>query len=123
MDNERVFVPGYIPPEARSEPAWWFAFQGYDLLIALNEDSTSIPCVVDFTEIGLRPIRENYIGQLGGRHCFAVELSEGTDPPAGMAFEGLRQVWGRVDEDLFWLAGRAVQIIEASTRRRAAQPW
>jgi NAD+ diphosphatase len=29
-----------------------------------------------------------------------------------MAFEGLRQVYGRLDEDLFWVAARAVQIVE-----------
>jgi NAD+ diphosphatase len=29
-----------------------------------------------------------------------------------MAFEGLRQVYGRLDEDLFWLATRAVQIVD-----------
>jgi NAD+ diphosphatase len=29
-----------------------------------------------------------------------------------MAFEGLRQVYGRLDEDLFWIAARAVQIID-----------
>jgi NAD+ diphosphatase len=29
-----------------------------------------------------------------------------------MAFEGLRKVYGRLDEDLFWLAARAVQIAE-----------
>jgi len=29
-----------------------------------------------------------------------------------MAFEGLRSVYGSLDEDLFWVAARAVQIVE-----------
>ena len=29
-----------------------------------------------------------------------------------MAFEGLRQVYGRLDEDLFWISARAVQIVD-----------
>ena len=29
-----------------------------------------------------------------------------------MTFEGLRQVYGRLDEDLFWVAARAVQIVD-----------
>ena len=29
-----------------------------------------------------------------------------------MTFEGLRQVYGRLDEDLFWIAARAVQIVD-----------
>jgi NAD+ diphosphatase len=29
-----------------------------------------------------------------------------------MSFEGLRQVYGRLDEDLFWIATRAVQVVD-----------
>ena len=29
-----------------------------------------------------------------------------------MEFEGLRQVYGRLDEDLFWISARAIQIID-----------
>jgi NAD+ diphosphatase len=57
-------------------------------------------------------IRQHYLGQLQGRNCYALELAEGNPPPPGMAFEGLRQVYGRMDEDLFSLAGRAVQIVD-----------
>ena len=33
-------------------------------------------------------------------------------PAAGAAFHGLRPLWSLVDEELFGLAGRAVQIVE-----------
>ena len=46
------------------------------------------------------------------RPCYAVELPEDVSPPTGMAFEGLRQVYGRLDEDLFWIAARAIQIVD-----------
>jgi NAD+ diphosphatase len=39
-------------------------------------------------------------------------VAEGTIPPAGMTFEGLREVYGRLDEDLFWIAARAVQVVD-----------
>jgi len=29
-----------------------------------------------------------------------------------MTFEGLRKIYGRLDEDLFWIAARAVQIVD-----------
>jgi len=34
----------------------------------------------------------------------------------GMALEGLRKVYGRLDEELFWLAARAVQIVDWTGR-------
>lgn len=112
MDNNRKFISGILSPAEKSEPAWWFAFQGNKLLIYLEPSSVSIPCLIDFTELGLTALSQHYLGRLDNRHCYAVELTEGTDPPTGMTFEGLRQIYGRLDEDLFWIAARAVQIVD-----------
>jgi NAD+ diphosphatase len=112
MDVNRSFVFGIVPPTERSEPAWWFAFQENKLLVYQGLSSVSIPCLVDFAELGLTTLDQHYLGRLNNSHCYAVELGEGTVPPAGMAFEGLRQVYGRLDEDLFWVAARAVQIVD-----------
>ena len=67
---------------------------------------------MDFAELGLPVLRQHYLGRLDSWDCYTVELAEGIIPPEGMTFEGLRQVYGRMDEDLFWVAGRAVQIID-----------
>jgi NAD+ diphosphatase len=112
MDKNRIFISSIEPPAEHLEPAWWFAFQGDKLLVQPNPSSASIPCLIDFEESGLTAVRQHYLGQLFGRHCYAVELDEGIAPPTGMILEGLRQVYGLVDEDLFILAGRALQIVE-----------
>ncbi len=112
MDKNRIFISNIEPPGEHLEPAWWFAFQEDELLVQPKASSLSIPCLVDFEESGLTAVRQHYLGQLAGRHCYAVELDEGIAPPAGMDFLGLRQVYGLVDEDLFVLAGRALQIVE-----------
>jgi len=112
MESKRNFIFGFIPPTDRSEPAWWFAFQGNKLLVSQESSSVSIPCLVDLVELGLTPLSQHYLGRLDNRSCYAVELSEGAALPAGMFFEGLRQVYGRLDEDLFWVAARAVQIVD-----------
>jgi len=108
----KKFISGIVPPMERSEPAWWFAFQGNKLLVHLEPSSVSIPCLVEFAELGITPLDQHYLGRLDNRHCYAVRLAEGTGPPAGMSFKGLRQVYGRLDEDLFWIAARAVQIVD-----------
>jgi NAD+ diphosphatase len=112
MADHRKFVSGIVPPEVRSEPPWWFIFQENKLLIDQSPESVTLPFLIDINELGLIVIRQNYLGQLDNRLCYTAEVAEGTIPPAGMAFEGLRQVYGRLDENLFWIAARAVQIID-----------
>jgi NAD+ diphosphatase len=112
MGDETKFISGIVPPAEKKEPAWWFAFQGTQLLVYQKPDSVSIPCLVDFAELGLIALSQNYLGRLDDRDCYAVELAEGTALPPGMILEGLRQVYGRLDEPLFWVATRAVQIVD-----------
>jgi NAD+ diphosphatase len=112
MGANRKFISRIIPPEGRSELAWWFAFQESKLLVYEEPSGVNLPCLVNFAELGLTTSREHYLGRLHHRPCYAVEVMEGSIPPMGMTFEGLRQVYGRLDEDLFWIAARAVQIID-----------
>jgi NAD+ diphosphatase len=110
--SEKKFQASVVPPAERKGPAWWFAFQGNNLLVSEESSSISIPCLNDFSELGLPVKSQHYLGLLGDRYCYAVEVPEDAIPPAGKAFEGLRQVYGRLDEDLFWIAARAVQIVD-----------
>ena len=112
MDSQNEFVPGITPPAERTEPAWWFAFRQNKLLVRSESDHVSLPCLVHFEEVGLIPLCQHYMGSLEGRHCFAVDVAEEARPPSEMTFEGLRQVHDLLDEDLFWIAARAVQIVE-----------
>jgi NAD+ diphosphatase len=112
MDRDRKFISGVVPPIERLEPAWWFAFQESKLLIYQESSSVSLPFLVNFGELGLIPLSDHYLGRFDNQPCYAVEVAEGTIPPEGMTFEGLRQVYGRLDEDLFWIAARAVQIVD-----------
>lgn len=110
--KNKEFIAGIAPPPERTGPAWWFAFQGNNLLVSEESSSVTIPCLADFSELGLPVLSQNYLGLLEDRPCYAVETPEEVAPPAGMTFEGLRQVYGRLDEDLFWIAARAVQIVD-----------
>lgn len=118
MEKNRTFISNVVPPPKQTDPAWWFAFQGDKLLVQLKGTSAIIPCFVHFSDSGLTAIRHHYLGQLAGRHCYAADLIDETVPPAGMGFQGLRQVYGLVDEDLFPLAGRALQIVEWDREHR-----
>ena len=112
MVEQKKFIPAMVPLEEQSGPAWWFAYQENKLLVYEGPSGVSLPLLADFSDLGLTPLSKHYLGSIDNRHCYAVEVGEGTIPPAGMIFEGLRQLYGRLDEDFFWIAGRAVQIID-----------
>src|SRR5512147_1618862 len=101
MTELRKFVSGIVPPEVQSDPAWWFVFQESKLLVYQKSDSITIPFMVKPDELSLIITRRNYLGHLDSRHCYAAEVADGTTPPAGMVFEGLRQVYGRLEDHLF----------------------
>jgi NAD+ diphosphatase len=107
-----VFISGIVSPKEQAEPSWWFVFQGSQLLVHRESSSLRIPFLVDLRDLGVMPLRQNYFGEFNGSPCYAVEVDEGMSPPPGMIFEGLRQVYGPLEEDLFWVAVRAVQIVD-----------
>ncbi|NWF56621.1 MAG: NAD(+) diphosphatase [Syntrophaceae bacterium] len=112
MKPEPRFISAVTAPKERSGPAWWFAFEGNQLLIHQDSDSARVPFLRDFSELKVPYTETHYLGDLDGHSCYAVDLKEKADIPPGMALEGLRKVYGRMDEELFWLAARAVQIVE-----------
>ena len=52
------------------------------------------------------------LGLLGDSPCHAVEVGPETQAPPGHEFLGLRSLFGRFDETLLAVAGRAFQIID-----------
>lgn len=112
MGQSVKFIAGIVPPKERSGPAWWFAFKGDQLLVYAESSGVRVPYLLNFADLGLTALRQHYLGQLNHHPCYAAELPDGTVPPEGMVFEGLRQIYGRLDEDLFWIATRAVQIVD-----------
>ncbi|MBV8886960.1 MAG: NAD(+) diphosphatase, partial [Chroococcidiopsidaceae cyanobacterium CP_BM_RX_35] len=71
-----------------------------------------IPCSPNLSELGLTPIRKQYLGTLAGQDCYSAELGQDSVPPRGMTFENLRKLYEYLETDLFSLAGRAFQIME-----------
>ena len=107
------FVSLVVPSKDRPTGlSWWLAIQEDKILIQQESAATTIPLLKDFGELGLPVLRQHYLGLLGERHCFTVELPEGVSPPTGMRFEGLRQIYDFTNEMFFSLAGRALQIVD-----------
>lgn len=98
--------------------AFWFAFRGSELLVRLEEGSARVPEGSEWEAMDLAAGRVHEVGTIEGWPARAVELPEGTEPPAGLAFQGLRKLWSLLPEELWRLAGRAVQIVEWDKNHR-----
>jgi NAD+ diphosphatase len=118
-----LFVPAVEPP-ADPTPALYFAVHRHGL-VARRDDGGGLR-MLDAAEAGAvaSPAPVHYLGTLDGLHAFAIAAIE--DAAAPFENVGLRALFGAVDDALFAVAGRAVQIVEwAATHRfcgRCATP-
>jgi NAD+ diphosphatase len=62
--------------------------------------------------LGLDFERGHYLGRLGEVDCYALELPAELEAPAGASLDGLRALYGRLNDQHYAIAGRAVQILE-----------
>src|SRR5262249_6780009 len=111
---DRLFVSALEPPHtAAGERAWWFVLRGVEVLVVENGAAAdAIPEVGDAADLTVEPLRQNYLGALAGRPCYAVEIAPEAAVPAGLTARALRALYGRVPDEVFALAGRAAQIVE-----------
>jgi NAD+ diphosphatase len=113
MKRESIYqryTPSFTPDHENNNPAYWFIFNS-DKLLANPENSYKIPLTENLNDLSFNPVRTQYLGTLDGHPSYAAEVKPGTLAPAGMAFQDLKSLYEVLDEDIFLLAGRAIQII------------
>lgn len=93
------------------DQSYWFIFKSGNILIN-PKSNLNIPLHEDLDEINLDPERKHYLGTLLDHPCYVVEVEPETEPEDGMEFMDLRSAYDILDEDIYLLAGRAVQIID-----------
>ena len=100
------FDHGVRPPDRR-ERELWFAVAGSRVLLVEEEVGARFPGEP------LQPTgTPHYLGALGDTHCFAYEVDRELEAPAGHVVADLRALWSRVPEELWAVAGKAVQIVD-----------
>ena len=106
------YVGGVIAAGEPDAHSLCFAFQQTLLLVAGEPPGLRLPAHWELANLGRLPLRRLYLGTLGQRACYAFEYGADTEAPPGMAWQGLRALYGRLDDSLFALAGRALQYID-----------
>ncbi len=120
-----TFVPGVAPPAITSPNPLWFLALDASLIVRSKAGRVVLPTSDEIRDLGLDPSDSHYLGQLNGEHCFTIAAG-GMDVIAPWSVQGLRSLYGQLDEEVFAVAGRAVQIARfAATHRycgRCAAP-
>jgi NAD+ diphosphatase len=111
-----TFISRLIPPEGPREAARWFIFQGDRLLAQVSGDTANVPVLCALDELCPAAERVVYLGYLEDGNgaqvdCFAAEIDPDAPLPDGFLADGLRGLYGRLDDDAFAVAGRAVQVL------------
>ena len=100
--------PAFVPSTSftrPSAPGLWFVFRERELVLGPGRELLREP--------GALPLlRAVFFGELAGVPCFAAQIASDIELSSGHAAFDLRRLFGRIDEDLVWLAGRAVQMVE-----------
>ena len=110
------FISQIQEPVDYHDSAYWFFFQNDKLAVLTAGEAVQIPCVVDPSELGVTPLRRQFLGfveQDGQRiACFSAELDATLPLGDKWQVENLRQLYIPLGDAWFQLAGRAVQIME-----------
>jgi NAD+ diphosphatase len=97
---------------ASVEGAVHVVFQQGELVCDLRSATTCLISAEQLRGHGLRVVSEHFMGYWLEQPCFAVEIdAEARLDPMHYQRGNLYQLLGRVDEDLFALAGRASQLL------------
>jgi len=99
-------------PRRGQAGAFWFVVSGRRLLVATDTDAAAIPFGEGLDRWGLVGMRQQYLGALRGFSCHGVEVSDKAPAPQGMAFVGLRSLYGLLEEDSFKVALTAMHLVE-----------
>ena len=112
--TQRVFRPAVNPPSeltGDAKPIWLF-FRGYRLLVDERGKGSQLPVAQSPEELGLFAEHAQFLGWMDDSPCYTADVAANSCPPEGWSFVGLRSLLDVLETDLFWLAGRAVQIVD-----------
>lgn len=115
MDRQSIFnqfKPGISPETRESEKNYYFIFSQTMLLVEAAKDQVAIPCFSNLEDVRLRWSEKHYMGTWDGYPCYAVGVKDKDFVLEGYTFQELRSLlMGGLSEELFLVAGRALQII------------
>lgn len=100
-----------FPGERGHSHTLLFAFYQDKLLVKTTKNNLVIPTPKDLDSQEIKLSKKLYIGIINDHPCYTAELVEETHPD-NLVLINLRKLFGSVEDNLFWAAGRAFQIMD-----------
>lgn len=105
------FDADHVMPEGADHgDAWYFVFARGELVCKTQQGAPEPITADDFRWMDMQVHCKHFLGHYQNRPCFAIG-AEG-NPGEGYSQVGLRMLLGRTAQSLFYLAGRAQQVVD-----------
>lgn len=105
----RRYAPSVTCESFQEDLKCWFIFNGNKLLVQEIKNEVTVPFIQTPEEKGIHTVRTQYLGTFAGIQCYSSESE--AQAPEDMDYRDLRSLYGLLEEDIFLLAGKAVQIV------------
>jgi NAD+ diphosphatase len=112
-----MFEPHMRPPRDEDGESFWFLVRRSEILVVDGPDGPRIP-LGRRPPVDVDPTLRHVLGTLEGAHVWGVDVAEQADEPEGHAWVPLRQLYGRVPDLQWTIAGRAEQIVSWDRNHR-----
>ena len=112
MNNEENitnFIPGVVSISPKSNKDIYFIFYKNELLVEFKSNKVIIPTILELDNLELNNIQ--CIGSMNNINCFCGEINEDAIIPDRMKLSTLKALTVQLSEEMFWIGGRAVQIV------------
>ena len=113
-----MFKAAFKPSPRDRENALWFIINDGRLLVKKNSRPVTVPRTGQLADVLPGCGHILFLGHLDGCPCFAAGPPADFRPVDGLEFRGLKALFGRIDENHLWVAGRANQLVRWSRHHR-----
>jgi len=97
--------------------ALWFVCRPGEILVSFG-DPPLLPTGADCESLGVVALRRQYLGTYDGHPCWSIDPDPDAPVPEGLSYLGLRALYGQIPDELFAVAGRALQVVEWDATHR-----
>jgi len=103
------FKPGVDIISPKTNKDIYFLFNNDELLVKPINNKATLPTIFDLQDLKLVNIQ--YIGCIDSLNCFCGEINKDAIIPKDLDFSKLKSLTHQLSEEMFWIGGRAVQIV------------
>lgn len=105
------YEPAVFNSSSDTEKAYWFIFSGDKMIFEKDDKNYLIPYIASPEDIAVLITRKQYLGTLYGKPAYSAEASSIENIPDNVILSDLKSAYRYICEDLFLLAGKALQIV------------